>query len=75
MVTSEALSSPGRGFGAVRSASGRGRMPWGPESADAGAPWLQARLPTWMTALDRFTPLKVLGLGLLLSAVNAKNAP
>jgi hypothetical protein len=35
----------------------------------------QARLPKWMAAIDRFTPLKVFGLGLLLSAANAKNAP
>jgi hypothetical protein len=35
----------------------------------------QAQLPKWMAAIDRFTPLKVLGLGLLLSAANAKNAP
>ncbi|MFF7216127.1 GAP family protein [Streptomyces sp. NPDC008238] len=35
----------------------------------------QARLPAWMAAIDRFTPPKVLGLGLLLSAANAKNAP
>ncbi|MEU7383968.1 GAP family protein [Streptomyces sp. NPDC042207] len=35
----------------------------------------QAHLPKWMAAIDRFTPFKVLGLGLLLSAANAKNAP
>ncbi|MEU3349689.1 GAP family protein [Streptomyces sp. NPDC006700] len=35
----------------------------------------QARLPKWMAAIDRFTPLKLLGLGLLLSAANVKNAP
>lgn len=35
----------------------------------------EARLPKWMAAIDRFTPFKVLGLGLLLSAANAKNAP
>ncbi|WP_438303865.1 GAP family protein [Streptomyces sp. HUAS TT11] len=35
----------------------------------------QARLPKWMSALDRLTPLKTLGLGLLLSAANTKNAP
>jgi hypothetical protein len=28
-----------------------------------------------MAAIDHFTPVKVLGLGLLLSAANAKNAP
>lgn len=35
----------------------------------------QAQLPKWMAAIDRFTPVKVLGLGLLLSAANLKNAP
>ncbi|WP_037864361.1 GAP family protein [Streptomyces sp. NRRL S-340] len=35
----------------------------------------QAQLPKWMAAIDRFTPLKILGLGFLLSAANAKNAP
>ncbi|MFD5542690.1 GAP family protein, partial [Streptomyces sp. NPDC127079] len=35
----------------------------------------QARLPTWMEAIDRFTPVKIAGLGLLLSAGNLKNAP
>ncbi|MEU6217810.1 GAP family protein [Streptomyces sp. NPDC047022] len=35
----------------------------------------QAQLPKWMAAIDGFTPLKVLGLGFLLSAANAKNAP
>jgi threonine/homoserine/homoserine lactone efflux protein len=35
----------------------------------------QAQLPTWMAAIDRFTPLKALGLGLALSAANPKNAP
>ncbi|MEU3984869.1 GAP family protein [Streptomyces sp. NPDC026672] len=35
----------------------------------------QARLPKWMEAIDRFTPVKILGLGLLLSAANLKNAP
>ncbi|MFF9125736.1 GAP family protein [Streptomyces sp. NPDC014889] len=35
----------------------------------------QARLPKWMAAIDRFTPVKVLGLALLLSAANLKNAP
>ncbi|MFB7597094.1 GAP family protein [Streptomyces sp. NPDC056160] len=35
----------------------------------------QAQLPKWMAAIDHFTPAKVLGLGLLLSAANAKNAP
>ena len=35
----------------------------------------QAQLPTWMAAIDRFTPLKILGLGLALSAANLKNAP
>ncbi|KUJ36513.1 GAP family protein [Streptomyces sp. MI02-2A] len=44
---------------------------WRRRPADAA----QARLPKWMSALDRLTPLKALGLGLLLSAANAKNAP
>ncbi|MFH8557036.1 GAP family protein [Streptomyces celluloflavus] len=35
----------------------------------------QAQLPKWMAAIDRFTPVKILGLGLLLSAANVKNAP
>ncbi|MEU2420135.1 GAP family protein [Streptomyces sp. NPDC007851] len=35
----------------------------------------QARLPKWMAAIDRFTPVRILGLGLLLSAGNLKNAP
>ncbi|MEU4328466.1 GAP family protein [Nonomuraea dietziae] len=35
----------------------------------------QAELPKWMAAIDRFTPVKVLGLGLALSAANLKNAP
>ncbi|MFD7105483.1 GAP family protein [Streptomyces celluloflavus] len=35
----------------------------------------QAQLPKWMAAIDRFTPAKILGLGLLLSAANVKNAP
>ncbi|MGW7579197.1 GAP family protein [Streptomyces sp. NPDC054765] len=35
----------------------------------------QARLPKWMGALDRLTPVKVFGLGLALAALNAKNAP
>lgn len=35
----------------------------------------QAGLPKWMAAIDRFTPAKILGLGLLLSAGNLKNAP
>ncbi|MEV7983009.1 GAP family protein [Streptomyces sp. NPDC086519] len=35
----------------------------------------QAQLPKWMAAIDRFTPGKILGLGLLLSAGNLKNAP
>ncbi|WP_316770873.1 GAP family protein [Streptomyces sasae] len=35
----------------------------------------QAQLPKWMAAIDRFGPGKILGLGLLLSAGNLKNAP
>jgi threonine/homoserine/homoserine lactone efflux protein len=30
-------------------------------------------LPSWMTAVDHFTPVKALGTGVLLSAVNPKN--
>ena len=32
-----------------------------------------AELPSWMDAVDRFTPVRSLGLGVLLSAVNPKN--
>ncbi|MFF8028845.1 GAP family protein [Streptomyces sp. NPDC007896] len=35
----------------------------------------QAQLPKWMAAIDRLTPVKVFGLGLALTALNAKNAP
>jgi hypothetical protein len=35
----------------------------------------QAHLPAWMTAIDRLSPPKILGLGLALSAANFKNAP
>ena len=35
----------------------------------------EARMPRWMTSLDQLTPLKALGLGALLSAVNPKNLP
>ncbi|MFI5632749.1 GAP family protein [Streptomyces sp. NPDC051664] len=34
----------------------------------------QVELPKWMGAIDRFTPVKILGLALLLSAANVKNA-
>jgi threonine/homoserine/homoserine lactone efflux protein len=34
----------------------------------------QAQLPKWMGAIDRFTPPKILGLGLVFSAGNVKNA-
>jgi hypothetical protein len=43
---------------------------WRHRPADA----TQAELPKWMAAIDRFTPIKVLGLGLALSAANVKNA-
>jgi threonine/homoserine/homoserine lactone efflux protein len=36
-------------------------------------PGAQPELPKWMTAIDGFTALKALGLGVLLSAVNPKN--
>lgn len=32
-----------------------------------------AQLPTWMAAIDSITPVKAVGLGVLLSAVNPKN--
>ncbi|MEV5173359.1 GAP family protein [Streptomyces flaveolus] len=35
----------------------------------------QAQLPKWMAAIDRFSPVKILALGLALSAANLKNAP
>ncbi|MFI2761225.1 GAP family protein [Streptomyces echinatus] len=35
----------------------------------------EARLPKWMGAIDRLTPVKVFGLGLALAALNVKNAP
>jgi Sap, sulfolipid-1-addressing protein len=35
----------------------------------------QAQLPGWMAAIDRFTPPKILGLGVVLSAGNLKNVP
>jgi hypothetical protein len=35
----------------------------------------EAELPKWMAAIDRFSPAKVLGLGIVLSAANLKNAP
>ncbi|MFC6067497.1 GAP family protein [Streptomyces ochraceiscleroticus] len=44
---------------------------WRRRPADAS----QAQLPKWMAAIDRFTPVKTLGLGLALSAANLKNAP
>jgi len=34
-----------------------------------------AHLPRWMAAIDHLTPIKILGLGLVLSAANLKNAP
>jgi len=34
----------------------------------------QAHKPKWMAAIDRFTPPKILGLGLVFSAANLKNA-
>lgn len=35
----------------------------------------EAQLPKWMAAIDRFKPIKILGLGLALAAANAKNVP
>ena len=37
------------------------------------APGAEVPMPKWMAAIDSFTPLKALGLGVLLSAVNPKN--
>jgi hypothetical protein len=37
------------------------------------APGAEPQLPRWMTALDDFSAVKALGLGVLLSAVNPKN--
>ena len=34
-----------------------------------------AELPKWMAAIDHFSPIKVFGLGVALSAANLKNAP
>ncbi|MES9525058.1 GAP family protein [Streptomyces capoamus] len=34
----------------------------------------QAKLPKWMAAIDRFSPVKMFGLALALSAANLKNA-
>jgi threonine/homoserine/homoserine lactone efflux protein len=33
----------------------------------------QGELPTWMAAIDTFTPVKALGIGVVLSAANPKN--
>ncbi|MFI9724178.1 GAP family protein [Streptomyces sp. NPDC052396] len=67
---------PARWVGALKLALGAllalfGARQWRRRPADPA----QAQLPKWMAAIDRFTPLKILGLGLLLSAANAKNAP
>ncbi|MGW2378270.1 MULTISPECIES: GAP family protein [Kitasatospora] len=35
----------------------------------------ETQLPKWMAAIDRFSPIKIVGLGLLFSAANLKNAP
>ena len=37
------------------------------------APGQESALPGWLSALDRFTPAKALGVGLLFSAGNPKN--
>ncbi|WP_029432252.1 GAP family protein [Blastococcus sp. URHD0036] len=37
------------------------------------APGEEPAMPSWMSAIDRFTAVKALGLGILLSAVNPKN--
>jgi protein-S-isoprenylcysteine O-methyltransferase Ste14 len=36
-------------------------------------PGAEADMPAWMSAIDTFTPVKAVGLGFLLSAVNPKN--
>ena len=36
-------------------------------------PGEEAPLPKWMAAIDTFTPVKAIGLGFLLSAINPKN--
>jgi len=33
----------------------------------------EAKMPKWMAAIDRFTPVKAAGMGFLLSALNPKN--
>ncbi|MEU5849463.1 GAP family protein [Saccharopolyspora shandongensis] len=48
-----------------------GARQWHRRPADAS----QAQLPKWMAAIDRFTPIKIFGLGLALAAANLKNAP
>ncbi|MFI0464290.1 GAP family protein [Saccharopolyspora sp. 5N102] len=48
-----------------------GARQWRRRPVDAS----QAQLPTWMAAIDRFTPIKIFGLGLALAAANLKNAP
>lgn len=35
----------------------------------------EARLPKWMSATDRLTPVKIFALGVALAALNARNAP
>ena len=37
------------------------------------APGAEAPMPGWMTAIDSFTPVKALGAGFVLSALNPKN--
>jgi hypothetical protein len=37
------------------------------------APGETAAMPTWMAAIDGFSPVKALGFGVLLSALNPKN--
>jgi len=43
---------------------------WSRRPKDPG----QEQLPKWMAVIDRFTPPKIIGLGLLFSAGNVKNA-
>ncbi|MEU9246942.1 GAP family protein [Streptomyces shenzhenensis] len=71
-----AHKQPATWVGALKLALGAllalfGARQWRRRPKDAS----QAQLPKWMAAIDRFTPAKILGLGLLLSAGNLKNAP
>ncbi len=71
-----APKNPATWVGALKLALGAllvvfGARQWRRRPKDAS----QAQLPKWMTAIDGFTPIKILGLALLFSAGNLKNAP